>query len=151
MSLFRSEVPLLSPNTAIDEGLGVELSLGSKVVGSWSEVFQAPIATAAVTQNMFIAPYACEIVGLQACWGVNSTSGNAIVQKCTGTTGAGSGLNAQTAVFDLAGANNSVATATLNATSGTLQFAKGDRAAILFAGTMTGLVGLVVSVNLKRI
>lgn len=151
MGLFKDESPLLSSNAAIDEGLGVETNLGSKIVGSWSEVFQAPIATAAVTQNIFIAPYACEIVAISAVWGVNSTSGNAIVQKLTGVTAAGSGLNAQTAVIDLSGSNNAVHTAALNTTTSTLQLASGDRLGILFAGTMTGLVGAVINIQLKRI
>lgn len=151
MGLYKDESPLLSSSAAIDEGLGVETSLGSKIVGSWVENFQAPIATAAVDQAFYIAPYAVEIVAIRASWGVNSSSGNAIVEKLTGTTAVGSGLNAQTAVFDLAGANNAVNTATLNSTVSTRQFAAGDRIGINFAGTMTGLVGLNIGVQLKRI
>jgi hypothetical protein len=151
MGLYKDEAPLLSSSAAVDEGLGIETSNGSKIMGSWAEVFQAPIATAAVNQSFFIAPYPVEVVGASAAWAVNSTSGNLMFEKTPGTTAVGSGNNLLTAVINSAGANNTVTTGTLVTTSGFLQLAKGDRLSAVFQGTETGLVGLVASVQLKRI
>ena len=151
MGLYRDESPLLSTSAAIDEGLGIETSIGSKIVGSWSEIFQAPIATAAVNQPFYIAPYPVELVSANLIFGVNSTSGNVMIEKETGTTAVGSGNNMLSAVISTAGANNTVTAGTLTTTSSFLQLAKGDRLGLVFQGTETGLVGLVISAVLKRI
>ena len=154
MGLFKDEAPILSPNSAIDEGLGIETSNGSKIVGSFEVVLNNLNATTAVSQAFYIAPYPVEVVGIYDTYAVNSTSGNMIVEKtpASGNTAVGSGNNLMTAVSNWAtNANNSVTTDTLVTTTSFLQLAKGDRLSAIFAGTKTGLIGGVVAVQLKRI
>ena len=152
MGLYKDEAPLLSVNAAIDEGLGIETSIGSKITGSYPVILDNLNATTAVNQPFFIAPYPVEVVGISTTYSVNSTSGNAMVEKTPGTTAIGSGNNLMTAVSDWAvNANNSVVNATLVTTSSFLQLAKGDRLSAIFAGTKTGLIGGTISVLVKRI
>jgi len=152
MSLFKDESPLLSTNAAIDEGLGIETSKGSKIIGSFPVILDNLNATTAVNQSFFIAPYPVEVVSINTVYAVNSTSGNMMVEKTPGTTAVGSGNNLQTAVSDWAvNANNTVVAATLVTTSGFLQLATGDRLSAIFAGTKTGLTGGLINVVLKRI
>ena len=152
MGLYKDESPILSSSAAIDEGLGVETSLGSKIIGTFP-VFLANLnATTAVNQPFFIAPYPVEVVAINTTYSVNSTSGNAIIEKATGTTAIGSGSNVMSAVSDWsANANNTVVAAALVTTPATLQLAKGDRLNAVFAGTKTGLIGGLIEVQLKRI
>lgn len=151
MGLFKDESPLLSTSAAIDEGLGIETSLGSKILGSHIIALDGLNATTSVNQSLYIAPYPVEVVGVTAAFAVNSTSGNIMVEKTPGTTAVGSGNNMLTAVISTAGANNTVNTPTLVTTSGFLQLAKGDRISAVFAGTETGLIGGYLQIQLKRI
>src|SRR5258707_14422795 len=125
MGLFKDEAPLLSKDSAIDEGVGIEVGIGSKLVGSWSEVFQAPIATAAVNQSFYIAPYPVEVVSFNAVWAVASTSGTIMLEKSTGTQAPASGTNVLTGTISSAGAANTVTAGTLTTTRTTLQLATG--------------------------
>lgn len=59
--------------------------------------------------------------------------------------------NNANAGFDLKGTANTVQTGTLTATTADLQLATGDRLSLDFAGTLTDLAGLLVTVSLKRI
>lgn len=149
--LFRDANPTLSPNTLVDDGFGVETSIGSKIVGTWEEIFQAPGAAGAVTEAIYIAPFPIEVVGVQCIFATASTSGTVTVEKDTGTTAPGSGTAVLTGTMSLAGTANTTVTGTLVSAPGTLQFAKGDKVAVVFGGTLTNLVGLCVSVLLKRI
>jgi hypothetical protein len=151
MGLFLDEAPILSSNAAVDEGLGIETSKGSKVIGSYVVNLDNLNATTAVNQSFFIAPYPVEVVGTTAAFAVNSTSGNIMLEKTPGTTAVASGNNLLTAVISTAGANNTVITPTLVTTSGFLQLAKGDRLSAVFQGTETGLVGGILQVQIKRI
>ena len=161
--LFRDEYPLLSPNAAIDENVGIESSLGSKIIGKWSETLQIQAATA-VNQSIFIAPYNCEVVEVDISWDVASASGTVQLEHDTGTTAPGSGTALLSA--NSGGTANALSTAgtayTVNKFSvakgnfvtpdnSSFQLSKYDRLSLVFSGTQTGLVGLVVSVVLKRI
>lgn len=150
MGLYKDEAPLLSSNTLVDEGVGIEV--GSKVVGSWAETFQAPIATLAINQSFFIAPYPVEVVAIQASWKtVAGQAATVTAEKLTGTTAPGSGTSLTSTTADLTSTINTTNTLTLATAPATLQLAKGDRIGALFTGTTTSLVGLVLSVVLKRI
>jgi hypothetical protein len=154
MALYRDEAPLLSSNAAVDEGLGIETSIGSKILGSFEVALTGLNATTAVSQAFYIAPYPVEVVGIKDTYAVNSTSGNMIVEKTpiSGNTAVGSGNNLMTAVSNWAtNANNSVTTETLVTTKSFLQLTTGDRLSALFAGTLTGLIGGTVQIQLKRI
>ena len=152
MGLYKDEAPLLSSSAAIDEGLGIETSLGSKIIGSFPVILDNLNATTAVNQSFFIAPYPVEVVSSNTVYAVNSTSGNMMVEKTPGTTAVGSGNNLQAAVSDwAANANNTVVAAAIVSTKSFLQLATGDRLSAIFAGTKTGLIGGMVNVVVKRI
>jgi hypothetical protein len=74
------------------------------------------------------------------------------VEKCTGTTAPGSGTNLLTnnsdVGFNLKGTANTVQEGTLIATRATRQLAAGDRLALDFAGTLTALAGVCVTIKL---
>src|SRR5579863_7914063 len=144
MGLYRDENPLLGTSAAIDEGLGIETNNGSKIIGSFVEQFYVSGANASngvVNQPFFIAPYPVEVVAVNLVFGVNSASGNVMIEKETGTTAIGSGNNLLSATISTAGANNTVTNGTLVSGSSLdlLQLAKGDRLSALFGGNENGL------------
>lgn len=155
MALFKDELPLLSPNAAIDEGLGIETSVGSKVQGSWAEPAW-PAATTPVTSTsytVFIATVPVELVGITA---IAATAGGAAstvipVHDLAGVHAPGSGTNMTSAALALSGTANTSVSGTLATAPGTLQLAKGDKISLTFAGTISPLAGLFVNLWLKRI
>jgi len=74
------------------------------------------------------------------------------VRKCTGTTAPASGSAVHTADFDLTSGvtANTVTTGTLTTTDADRCLVAGDRLALDFGGTLTGLVG-VVTISLRKI
>lgn len=70
------------------------------------------------------------------------------VTKDSGTTAPGAGVALQTGTFDAHATANTVQSATLMATTANLTMAAGDRLSVLFAGTLTTLAGVVVTVTL---
>jgi len=74
------------------------------------------------------------------------------VEKLTGTTAPGAGTVLGTGSYDCnATANNTVTTYTLTGTTATLQFAAGNRIAVKMGGTLTGLRGGSVMIQVKSI
>jgi hypothetical protein len=69
----------------------------------------------------------------------------------TDAPGAGNNLltNNTNAGFDMKGTANTMQTGTLTATSADLRLAAGDRLSVDFAGTVTTLAGVVVTVVLR--
>lgn len=169
MALFKDEAPILSSNAAIDEGLGVETSAGSKVVGSWNEVLFAQYQTAAPAAGSvagFFAPYPVEVVDIWATFATGSTSGTVQVTHDTSANAPGAGTAVMSSTISVAssgtanvpfsaarGAYLSAAASTsiLATAPGTLQLAKGDYLSVKFAGTLTSLANCTVSAILKRI
>lgn len=149
--LFKDSVELLSANTAVDDGVGVEVQKGSKVLGYWPETFGPFAAATATTESVFIAPFALELVGFQIVFGTASSSGTITIEKLTGTTAPGGGTALLTGTVSTAGTANTVLKGTLIGAPGSLQLAAGDRLGLVFAGTATGLVGLQVEALLKKI
>lgn len=109
-------------------------------------------------QCFFIADRAYEVVAINEAHSVAGNDAGAVnlqVTKDTGTNapGAGSDLltNNTNAGFNLKGTANTVQNGTLVATAATKRLAAGDRLSVDFAGTLTTLAGVVVTVMLKRI
>jgi hypothetical protein len=158
VAIFKDELPLLSPNAAIDEQLGIEVSAGSKLTGSWNEVlfsqYQAAIPVAG-SIICFVAAFPCELVAAQLIWGVASASGTVQITHDTGTAAPGAGSALLAAAVPTSTAANTLfvipKAQAFTATNSTLQLAKGDRLSITFAGTFTGQANLVVMAQLKRI
>lgn len=110
-----------------------------------------PLTAASVSETVWTAPFACELVGASSVFRVASTSGTVQVQKLTGTTAPGSGSNLLTGTISLSGTANSVAGGSTIATTATKRLAAGDRLGVLIAGTMTSLAGGVLTLTLKQI
>ncbi len=110
-----------------------------------------PIVAATVSETVWTAPFAAELVAVSEVHRVASSSGTLQVQKLTGTTAPGSGTNLLTGTINLAGTANTVAAGTLIATTATKRLAAGDRLGITIGGTMTSLAGGVVVLTLKQV
>jgi hypothetical protein len=106
-------------------------------------------------QCFFIANRAYTVKAIRevhATAGSDASAVNVQVTKDTGTQAPGAGTDLLTnntnAGFDLKGTANTVQVGALVATAGALDLAAGDRLSVDFAGVLTALAGLVVSVEL---
>lgn len=105
-----------------------------------------------VTTSILVADAAYQITAVKAVWGVAGGLAAVLnVEKLTGTTAPGSGTALLSSDIDLTGAANTVNTGALTATAGNLQLAAGDRIGCKLGGTLTGLIGCVLTITLKRI
>ncbi|HYE86255.1 MAG TPA: hypothetical protein VEA16_07860 [Vicinamibacterales bacterium] len=109
-------------------------------------------------EAFFIADRAYEVVGVSQIHSTAGSDGSAVnlqVTKDTGTNAPGAGTdlltNNSNAGFNLKGTANTVQTGTLTATLATKRLAAGDRLSVDFAGTLTAVAGVVVTVRLKRL
>jgi hypothetical protein len=107
-------------------------------------------------QAFFIADRAYNVVAIYEVHSTAGSDGSAVnlqVTKDTSTDAPGAGTNLLTnnadAGFNLKGTANTVQTGTLVATAASLKLAAGDRLAVDFAGTLTALAGVVVTVYLE--
>ena len=114
--------------------------------------------TACVDQAFFVANFPCQVTGItyvHATAGTNGSAVNVQLVKDTGTDAPGAGTDLLTnntnAGFDCKGTANTVQTGALTATSASLQLAVGDRLSLDFAGTVTTLAGISLTVSLRRI
>lgn len=109
-------------------------------------------------QSFFIANRAYQVTAVRE---VHATAGsdagavNLQITKDTGTQAPGAGVDLLTnntnAGFDMKGTANTVQVGTLTATTADLQLAAGNRLSVDFAGTLTALAGVTVTVSLKAI
>jgi hypothetical protein len=101
-------------------------------------------ASTPANQTYLIADAAMELVGVQEIHSVAGGSGATLtVEKLTGTTAPGSGT-ALTGAADLTGTANTMQTISLTGTAAQVLFAKGDRAGVRLAGTLTSLQGAFI-------
>ena len=113
------------------------------------------ILTGFADTAIFIANGPVEVLEVREVHTTAGSHGSAVslqVEKCTGTTAPGSGTNLLTnnsdVGFNLKGTANTVQEGTLTATRATRQLAAGDRLALDFAGTLTALAGVCVTIKL---
>lgn len=109
-------------------------------------------------QAFFLADRRYEVVGItqiHAVAGGDAGAVNLQVTKDTGTAAPGAGTDLLTnnanAGFNLKGTANTLQTGTLVATLATKRLAAGDRLSVDFAGVLTTLAGVVVTVRLRRL
>lgn len=103
------------------------------------------------TTTFFVADRAYTVTAISYVQKTQGTSAGAVcsVTKDTGTKAPGTGVALQTGTFDCHGTvNNTVVNGTLTTTTANLTLAAGDRLAVLFAGTLTTLAGVTVTVTL---
>lgn len=135
------------------------LTVGGVIVPQGIEATITCLANAAcVDQAFFIANRAYQVTAVREIHATAGTDGSAVslqVVKDTGTDAPGAGTDLLTnnanVGFDLKGTANTVQTGTLTATAASLQLAAGNRLSLDFAGTVTTLAGVVVTVSLKPI
>lgn len=127
-------------------------------LGTFDVVYRQNANGSLADEAFFIATRACEVVAVSE---VHATAGtdvgavNLQVTKDTGTNAPGAGTDLLTnntnAGFNLKGTANTVQAGTLTATAATKKLAAGDRLSVDFAGTLTTLAGVVVTVTVKYI
>lgn len=109
-------------------------------------------------QSFFIANRAYQVMEIRevhAVAGNDSGAVNLQVTKDTSTDAPGAGTDLLTdnsgAGFNLKGTANTVQSGTLTSTVASKKLAAGDRLSVDFAGTLTTLAGVVVTVSLKEV
>jgi len=135
------------------------LTVGGLIVPQEIEVsFHAQAATAMVDQSFFVANQAYQVTKVKFVHAVaESTAGSLSVQvtKDTSTDAPGAGTDLLTnntnAGFNCKSTANTVQSGTLTATAASLRLAAGDRLSVDFTAAATELVGVTITVTLKRI
>lgn len=122
--------------------------------------FNGGAPTSLVDQVLFICPVG-QSYQVTSADEVHSTAGSDAsavslqLTKDTGTQAPGAGVDLLTnntnVGFNMKGTANTVQNGTLTATTADLVFVAGDRLSLDFAGTLTALAGVNVTVNFKRL
>lgn len=109
-----------------------------------------------VDQCIFIATRKCEVVEISEVHSVAGNDASAVnlqVTKDTGTNAPGAGTDLLTnntnAGFNMKGTANTVQTGSLVSSKTTKRLDVGDRLSLDFAGTLTTLAGVVVTVRIR--
>lgn len=148
------------PTTALGSlTVASSLTVGGVIVDPNKTVeVNCVLNSACVDQAFFTADRAYQVVGVTEIHAVAGDNGGAVnlqLTKDTGTDAPGAGTDLLTnntnAGFNLKGTANTLQTGTLTATTASLQLAAGDRLSLDFAGTVTTLAGVQVTVKLKAI
>ena len=113
------------------------------------ETINVTISATDATRTVFVATYPCKLSLVSRVFSTASTSGTLTLEKCTGTTAPGSGTVLLTATIALSGTANTTVAGTPVATTA-VNMATGDRLGIVIAGTMTGLAGCVVGIQVGQ-
>lgn len=132
-----------------------KLTVGSVIVPQ-EMVITAQIGASEVDQTVFIADDAWQITKIEEVHTVAQNTaypntGSLSVMKCTGTQAPGSGSALHNTTMYLNSTVETVVTPTLNAATGALNLADGNRIALNFNGTMTTFAGGCVTIHMKRI
>lgn len=115
------------------------------------QYFSFPIFVTDLSKTIFTAVEAFQVTSVRAVFEVASVSGAITVEKLTGTTAPGGGTAMLTGTLSLVGTADAVLSGALTATTSVLQLAAGNRIGIVLSGTLTSLIGAVVTIGLKRI
>lgn len=113
----------------------------------FSETFL--LVAGSVDTHCFIADRAYKVASVKHIVSVGASGATLDVKKCTGTQAPAAGTTTLNATLDLNATANTTTTAVLSATPANLLLAAGDRLALDFSGTLTGLVG-AVTIYLRR-
>lgn len=142
---------------AVREKFGVEL-INANINLTHNISVQCPLNSLCVDQPFFVADGAYLVTGISYAHSTAGSDASAVslqITKDTGTTAPGAGTDLLTnntnAGFDCKGTANTVQTGALVASEATRTLASGDRLSLDFAGTVTALAGVVVTVSLRRV
>lgn len=141
----------------ITQKVGVEL-INANINLTHNISVQCPINSLCVDQAFFVADGSYLVTGVSC---IHSTAGsdasavNLQITKDTSTNAPGAGTDLLTdnsnAGFNCKATANTVQTGTLVSSEATRTLAAGDRLSLDFAGTVTALAGVVVTVSLRRV
>lgn len=106
---------------------------------------------AAAYSTALIVPVAAYLEEVIVSYGTPSTSGTVMIEKITGTTVNGSGVNLLQAVQSLSAPGNVRYYPTLVTDTAARTFARGDCIGFVDAGTLTNLTGLSIRFRLRRL
>lgn len=109
-----------------------------------------PNATDAVNQVACIAPFNCKLVAVQARHKTASTSGTMDVVKAASGTAVSAGTTLLTATMSNAGTADTNVNGSVLATIGGSRILKGTAIGLKFAGTLTNLVNLDITIILRQ-
>ncbi len=145
-------------NVVLPNGIGFTNPAIAQVNGQFTNPAMLKTVTYNETLNgsigttpFFIADQAYTVVGINYVHKTLGTVAGAVasVTKDTGIQAPGTGVALQVGTFDAhAIVTNTVTPATLTATAANLTLAAGDRLSVLFAGTLTTLAGVVITVTM---
>jgi hypothetical protein len=136
-----------------------KLTIGGVIVPQEIEItFHGQPATEMVDQTFFVANQAYQVTKVRFVAAVaEASAGTLLVQlvKDTGTDAPGAGTDLLTnntnAGFDTKATANTVQAGTLTGTGASLQLVAGNRLSVDFSAAATELVGVTITVTLKRI
>lgn len=133
-----------------------KVALVDRKAGQRTETYRMLANASQADQCFFIAPGPMRVVRIDEVHSVAGDNGGAVnlqVTKDHTTDAPGAGTNLLTnntnAGFDLKGTANTVQNGALSATPADLILAAGDRLGVDFAGTLSTLAGVVVTVTLE--
>lgn len=128
-----------------------KLTVGGIIVPQQLYV-SVPLFVTDLSKAVFVAPEAFQVTAVRAVYNVAGGVAAVLgVEKLTGTTAPGSGTALLTGSLDLTTTANTVLSGVLTGTTADLQLAAGNRIGIVLGGVLTGLLGCVVTIGLKRI
>lgn len=120
---------------------------------TWSESIVLSGASPQTANNydvFWTAPYGVTVVSVKVRFTVAGTSSTVDVKKVPSGTAVAAGTSVITAPASTAGTANTNVSPALSATPANLALAAGDSLGILNGGTLTNLVNLTVTVELRR-
>lgn len=118
--------------------------------GLWKPIsILFPTATPAVSAAVFVSDGYYRVRGVRETHATASTSGTLQVEKLTSGTAPGSGVNQLTGTMDLAGTASTPIAGTVIEPPDIIN--PGESVGLVFAGTLTNLVGCCVTVHLERV
>ncbi len=162
MSLFRDENPALGPTTQVKElsGYGAGTPVVSYFKPSTREFasYTNLVAASPTSNYLWVAPWACQIVGVHFNCLTAASAGVLSVEKITADSVAPAAANGTTIVLltaataTLSGfAANTRQTLALSAVSGAVTLAAGDQLAYFLSTAATSLVGGILQVEIAQI
>lgn len=164
--LFRDENPVLGPGAQIEIPTGgtaptiVNMQVFETVTvsnvaaaGAVNQVlFTAPANFSNATAGSFsVGKYA--LMGVSVRFSTASTSGTLQIEKTPSATAVGSGTNILSGTVSLAGTANTVVFGYPSASvaAATNLISNGDSFSAIFAGTVTNLVGMTITLYIARV
>lgn len=121
--------------------------------GKFQVTFGLAANASLADQAFFVAPAPCEVLDIQEVHSTAGTDAGAVslqVTKDVSTDAPGAGTDLLTSVgFNMKGTANTVQEGTLVSSKASLAMKRGDRLSVDFAGTLTALAGVVVTVTLR--